>query len=281
MRIVLGVDGSKYSEWAIGWLAKTPFRTAPKATAVHAVDLHALRAPFVVQPVIVGTERYIQEEIKRLLKRAKLVSSETKDRLAALDVPGTVRIEKGPVAPMILKHARRGGLVVVGNRGLDAVDRFMLGSISTYVTLHSPCSVLVVREPARALRRILVATDGSPSSRKALEFLTKQFQLTSEADPIDILLVHVMPFLRYPEIKEAGKALLEHDAARLEKAGYRVRTIPRLGRPAEEILKVARREKPDLIVTGAKGLGAVGRFLLGSVSTKVVQHSTHSVLVVR
>jgi nucleotide-binding universal stress UspA family protein len=34
-------------------------------------------------------------------------------------------------------------------------------------------------------------------------------------------------------------------------------------------------------VTGAKGLGAIGRFLLGSVSTRVVQHATCSVLVVR
>lgn len=281
MQIVLGVDGSKYSEWATGWLAKMRFRTASKVMAVHAVDLHALRAPFVVQPVIIGTERYIREEIKRLLKRAKLVSSETRDRLAALDVPGTVRIEKGPVAPMILKHARRGGLVVMGSRGLDAVDRFMLGSVSTYVTLHAPCSVLVVREPAQTIRRILFATDGSPSARKALGFLTKQFQLESGADPIEILLVHVMPFLRYPEIKETGKALLEHEAARLEKAGYHVREFLRLGRPAEEILKVARQEKPDLVMTGAKGLGAVARFLLGSVSTKIVQQSSHSVFVVR
>jgi nucleotide-binding universal stress UspA family protein len=55
----------------------------------------------------------------------------------------------------------------------------------------------------------------------------------------------------------------------------------RLGKPADEILTEAKREKVDLIVTGAKGLGAIGRVLLGSVSTRVVQHAASSVLVVR
>ena len=46
-------------------------------------------------------------------------------------------------------------------------------------------------------------------------------------------------------------------------------------------MKVAERHKADLIICGAKGLGAVARFLLGSVSTKLVQHSECSVLIVR
>jgi nucleotide-binding universal stress UspA family protein len=44
---------------------------------------------------------------------------------------------------------------------------------------------------------------------------------------------------------------------------------------------VASKHHADLIVMGAKGLDAVSRFLLGSVSTRVVQHATCSVLVVR
>ncbi len=281
MRAVVGVDGSKYSEWAVGWLAKMPFRAAPKVVAVHGIDLHALRAPFLVQPAIAGNERFIEEEVQRLEKRAKTTLADTKQLLADLSLAGSARIERGPIARTLLKHARPGALVVVGSRGLDAMDRLMLGSISTYVTLHAPCSVLVVKEPPQSLRRILFATDGSPSARKALGFLTKHFQNRPGVEAIEILLVHVMPFLRYPEIKVAGQRLLDHEAKRLETAGYRVTEFSRLGRPAEEILKLIRREKPDLVVTGAKGLGAVARFLLGSVSTKIVQQSHHSVLVVR
>jgi nucleotide-binding universal stress UspA family protein len=98
---------------------------------------------------------------------------------------------------------------------------------------------------------------------------------------IEVVLVHVIPFLRYPEVKEAGQALIERDAERLIKAGYTVNNILKLGHPAEEIIKVADRQKIDLLVVGAKGLGAIARFFLGSVSAKLVQHSTASVLVVR
>jgi nucleotide-binding universal stress UspA family protein len=44
---------------------------------------------------------------------------------------------------------------------------------------------------------------------------------------------------------------------------------------------VASKHQADLIVMGAKGLGAVDRFLLGSVSMRVVQHANCSVLIVR
>jgi nucleotide-binding universal stress UspA family protein len=60
-----------------------------------------------------------------------------------------------------------------------------------------------------------------------------------------------------------------------------VTEAPRLGRPADEIIAVAKQKQADLIVMGAKGLGAVGRFILGSVSTRVAQQSPCSVLVVR
>ena len=65
------------------------------------------------------------------------------------------------------------------------------------------------------------------------------------------------------------------------KAGFRAEAMCQLGKPAEEVIKVAAAQHTDLIVMGAKGLGAIARFLLGSVSTRVVQHAHYSVLVIR
>jgi nucleotide-binding universal stress UspA family protein len=90
-----------------------------------------------------------------------------------------------------------------------------------------------------------------------------------------------MPVLKYPKVKEAGKRLFERYADRLIAASFAVTEAPRWGRPADEIIAVARQQQADLIVMGARGLGAIGRFILGSVSLKVLQHSTCSVLVVR
>ncbi|HYR60842.1 MAG TPA: universal stress protein, partial [Nitrospiraceae bacterium] len=73
----------------------------------------------------------------------------------------------------------------------------------------------------------------------------------------------------------------EESVRKLLKAGFTAEPVYQLGKPAEEIMKVASKQHADLIVMGAKGLGAIARFLLGSVSTRVVQHANCSVLVVR
>lgn len=277
MKLILAVDGSKHGQWSMQWVPYLPLVARPKVVAVHALDLVSLKAPFMTQPMVVGNEPYIRAEVSRLEQQAKRVSAETKDFLASAQLPAKVVLEQGMPAPSILKHARRGDMIVLGSRGLTGLDRFMLGSVSNYVTLHAPSSVLVVKQPPRAIQRVLLATDGSKSSGKAVRFLMEQIR----PENIEVGVVHIMPFMRYPELKEAGQALVDRDAARLAKAGYTVNETLKLGHPADVIIKIADRQKTDLIVVGAKGLGAIARFFLGSVSTKILRHSTCSVLVVR
>lgn len=281
MNAVVGIDGSKQGHWAIEWLAMLPFRKAPTVVGVHGVDLQSEPAPLLTHPSLSGSEPDIGEAIRLIEYRAKQVVGEAQQRMKALGLKGSVRVERRAIAKALLKHAgRSNGFVVVGSRGLNVLDQVTMGSVSAAVTLHAPCPVLVVKEPPRPIRRILLATDGSPSSDKARDFIVKRFRMKPDAQ-MGILLVHVMPFLRYLAVKEAGEQLLAREAAKLEKAGYHVRQFPRVGPAADEIMKVVSREQPDLIVTGAKGRSAVARFLQGSVSMKIVQRSDCSVLVVR
>jgi len=213
--------------------------------------------------------------------------TDTKKQLASLKLKGTARKEQGAVAPTILKRApKRDGLLVVGSQGLDALDRFMLGSVSTKLIHHATCPVLVVKDEATPVRRITLATDGSDASAKALEFVLTKFQPDRSTGKggrvlIHVSVIHVMPFVKYPGLKEANHRLIEQSVRKLVKAGFTAEPVCQLGKPAEEIMKVASKHHANLIVMGAKGLGAIARFLLGSVSTRVVQHSSCSVLVVR
>ena len=68
---------------------------------------------------------------------------------------------------------------------------------------------------------------------------------------------------------------------KLIEAGFTAEPAYQLGNPAKAIMKVASKQHADLIVMGTKGLSAIARVLLGSVSTGVVQHATCAVLVVR
>ena len=99
--------------------------------------------------------------------------------------------------------------------------------------------------------------------------------------PIHVSVVHVMSFMKYPEVKEAGRKLVDQSVQELVKAGFTAEPVCQLGKPAEEVMEVASKHRADLIAMGAKGLDAVSRFLIGSVSTRVVQHANCSVLVVR
>ncbi len=281
MKIIIGVDGSKYGRWAAGWAARLPVATPVRVTAVHAVDLTYLKAPFMSQPVVIGNEPFLRAEVRRIEDLSRRVVRETRAMLSSLRLTGKVVCQKGAAATTMLRHAKRGDVIAVGSRGLDALDRFLLGSVSTQVVLHAPCSVLIVKEAPRPVHRILVAVDGSTASEKAIRFVEQDLLPQWQLRDTEIILVHAMPLLKYPEVKEAGKRLFKRYADKLVKAGFTVTEAPRLGRPADEIITVAKQKQADLIVMGAKGLGAVGRFILGSVSTKVAQHSPCSVLVVR
>lgn len=236
------------------------------------------------QPVMIGNRTFLQAETKRLVREASRIVDKSRAALATFNLRGRVVTERGAPAAMILKHAHRNDLVVTGSRGLDAVDRFMLGSVSLKVTLHARCPVLVVKQPQRPVTRVLLAVDGSESSDQAARFLTKQMTPIIRhpyegAVEIQVDILQVQP--KRQKRKNAGLALIRQHAEDLGRVGYRTEQLLRFGHPAVEILKVADRTKCDLIVAGAKGLGAIARFFLGSVSTRLTQYSSSSVLIVR
>jgi len=290
MNVLVATDGSTYGHWGLNWVAKLPFVRPPRVTALHVLDSAWFRGPFRTRPEILRVEA----QSARTLRKAK-------QQLAALKLNGTARKEQGAVAPVILKRApKRDGLLVVGSQGLGTLERFLLGSVSTKLIQHATCPVLVVKGEAAPLRRVTLATDGSPASAKALEFVLTRFQPDRSTGkgglvPIHVSVIHVMvplsvapitiksmiPWNKYPKLKEANHKLLEPSVRKLVKAGYTAKPLCRVGKPAEEIMKVAAKHQADLIIMGAQGLGAIDRFFLGSVSTRVVQQANCAVLVVR
>jgi nucleotide-binding universal stress UspA family protein len=292
MNVLVAMDGSKYGQWGLNWVAKLPLVEPPQVTALHVVDNAKLLRPFRTK---LETQR-VEARSARTLKKAA-------ERLASLKLKGTVRKEQGAVAPTILKRApKRDGFLVVGSQGLDVLDRFMLGSVSTKLIQYATCPVLVVKGEAVPLRQITLATDGSPASAKALEFVLTRFQPDRSIGkggrmPIHVNVLHVtarrplapfdigttIPWTKQRElkVKEESRKLLDQTVQKLMEAGFRAKPVSRLGNPAEKIIDEATKQHDDLIVMGAQGLGALDRFFLGSVSTRVVQYANCAVLVVR
>jgi nucleotide-binding universal stress UspA family protein len=81
---------------------------------------------------------------------------------------------------------------------------------------------------------------------------------------------------------EATQDRIEEEAEeQAERAGITFHARREQGHPADRIVAAAKEEKADLIVVGARGLGAFAALMLGSVSTGVIHHAPCSVLVVK
>ena len=285
--LVAMMDGSEYGRWALNWVARLPFVKRPRVTVVHVMDSTALRAPFLPLSVLASDKAYLQEELDRMEARSAQIISAIKQQLAALKLKGTVRKEQGAIAPEILKHVPpQDGLLVVGSKGLDTANRFMLGSVSTNLISYATCPVLVVKKEAAPLQRITLATDGSVASAQALEFVLNNFKPACATGkrrpmPIHVGVIHVEPSSWNPEVMGVGRRAVERSVRKLIEAGFTAEPVYQLGKPAKAIMQVASKRHADLIVVGAKGLGGIGRILLGSVSTRVAEYAPCSVLVVR
>ena len=139
--------------------------------------------------------------------------------------------------------------------------------------------------------KYMLATDGSPVSRKALETLALLFN--KEADELVVISV-AHPDLQLladdaqnEEIKR--KATQRHTSivedmiqTANEKYGIvNVRGEVVFGEAREQIINHASKEGVDVIALGARGLGAIQRLLLGSVSDYVLKHAPCDVLIAK
>ena len=140
------------------------------------------------------------------------------------------------------------------------------------------------------MKRFLIATDGSPSAREAVEF---GLQLAAEQSA-EAIVVHVAPALDVVPMSGFGMPVAQphplnaHDRAALddaaklaEEAGISVRTELLTGNPIDEIVAYADSVDADLIVVGSRGHGAVASALLGSVSQGVLHEARRPVLIFR
>ena len=145
-------------------------------------------------------------------------------------------------------------------------------------------------------QRILIATDGSALSKKAVRSAIG----LAAATGAQLVALYVVP--RYPTAYFEGGVSMSHlDIGRIERqwidegqavvdavqltgsaAGVKVKTVVvRSDLVAESIMSAARKHNCDLVVMASHGRKGIKRILLGSETQHVLTHSTIPVLVLR
>ena len=138
--------------------------------------------------------------------------------------------------------------------------------------------------------KILLAADGSDCTKKAAAYLMTHPAMLEGGE---LVVLHVQPalpprvegFVGHQTVadyqREESDKVLEPLTAFVRRHELPVRTRWVVGRPAHEIVKVAREEGAHMIVMGTHGYGMIGRALMGSVAQGVVAQSDVPVLLVQ
>jgi nucleotide-binding universal stress UspA family protein len=284
-KILLATDGSEDATLAGRAAIELSKRTASELHVVHSWQ-SVPSARF---------ESFIRAQLKQ--EAEELLAEQEKLMEAGGGKIAGTHLRRGPAVDEILNLAEEleAGLIVMGSRGMGPVQRLVMGSVSEGVVHHARCPVLVLRGGRAAWppSRVVIGDDSSEDAREAGELAARIGKLFGTTT---LQLVRAYPSL--PEADPEGRGLdprmvddelrreqgaLEARATEIEEAsGIRPRARIAVGDPAASLIEAAEEGAPErtLIAVGSRGLGAVQRLWLGSVSTKVLRASRGPVLVV-
>ncbi len=182
-------------------------------------------------------------------------------------------------------------LVVMGTRGRAGLDRLILGSTTARTLRTSPVPVLTVHGGDSFppdIESVLVPTDGSATADAAADHAIDLTAVTDET----LHVVHVVDLTSswggdvdspavFEALEEAGKRAVDDVVDRADEAGLQsVEASVLSGTPARSILNYADERDIDLVVMGTHGRTGLGRYLIGSVTERVVRITEKPVLTV-
>ena len=143
-------------------------------------------------------------------------------------------------------------------------------------------------------RKILLPVDGSVNSEQTIEYALR----IAESEKAELIILNVIDSKRFTSLPEESfenpdEVTAESEGERIinrvkkliedkteEGSNIRISTIAVEGNPAETILKTATIKEADMIVIATSGKHMINRFLLGSVTEKIIRQSKIPILVV-
>ena len=139
--------------------------------------------------------------------------------------------------------------------------------------------------------KILIAVDGSAFTKRMLGYVAAHDELFTPGNEYTVLtavpgvpprasaVIDKETLAEY-YLEEAEK-VLKPVRTFFDKQGYKLKSVHKVGHPAEVIAKVATTGKYDMVVMGSHGHSALGNLVMGSVATQVLAHCKTPVLLVR
>jgi len=287
--VVVGVDGSRPSTMAVRWAVREATMRNVGLTVVHVSHPPILGNG---APISAELHRLHEEGARKVIADAITVAEDSVQEGTRPEID-TELLFAEPVSTLV-GLSKEAHMMVVGCRGQAALQRALLGSVSTGLVHHAHCPVAVIHDEAPILLGILlgpsqlpvvVGIDGSPASELATAIAFDEASFRG----VDLVALHAwadaevsgVPSMEWSALQSAAQEIL---AERL--AGFQERypdvTVHRrvvFDRPARHLLEES--ESAQLVVVGSHGRGGFAGMLLGSVSTALVHAARIPVIVAR
>jgi len=296
-KILVPLDGSKLSETILPYARFLAGVVKARVELLHAVD------PEVISTFVSPKYGRYVDVVEADMKQHSL--DYLQPVASSFPEPSSVdcSAEIGKPAEVILKKASTsdGTLIAMATHGRSGVQRWVLGSVAIKV-LHMSTNHLLLVRPSEtievggvaSLKTAVVPLDGSRLAEKVLPYVTALAKHVG----LDVVLlrVYALPASAYfateeytpdlpdltAKMKSEAKDYLEGKVRQLQAEGLdRVSSVVLEGNAAGEIIDFARQTPDNLVAMCTHGRSGIGRWVLGSVTERVVCHSGDPVLVIR
>ncbi|GAB2711947.1 universal stress protein [Nocardia thraciensis] len=167
--VLAAVDGSAVSYHAAAWAAAEAAHHGCRLHLVISAEIPLGFGP--VPPLTDADLAWRRTDAERVLTEAS--------RIARVAAPGealaiSTEVTTEPIISHLIVESRRARMLAVGSRGLGAIRRGLMGSVSTALIRHAHCPVAVVHsvsatDAVSTGKPVLVGVDGSENSEPAVE----------------------------------------------------------------------------------------------------------------
>jgi nucleotide-binding universal stress UspA family protein len=288
--ILVGVDGSACSRAALRWAADEAVMRNVPLTLVHV--LHTPEGSWSswglsTSPLPADFDQKRKEQALQVMDEAVRLIKDAAEHSSPLTI--NTKLLFSAVVPTLIDLADEAQMIVVGSRGRNALQRGLLGSVSTGLIHHARCPVAVIHDdtdqPAPTQGPVVVGIDGSPASELATAIAFEEASWRG----VYLVVLHVWSDADGPDVPDADwyerraaaqKTLVERLAGwREHYPDVSVRPNIAFNNPACRLIN--RAEGAQLVVVGSRGRGGFPGMLLGSVSSAVVHAVRAPIIVAR
>jgi len=293
-KILVALDGSQLSEAILPYA-----RLLADKLKLDLELIHVISTDLATPTSAAGQVRY-QEVMAMENEKGRAYL----EKIAASFAPAAkiqCSIAPGSPAEVIVDKAAadRQTLIAMTTHGRSGIDRWLIGSVADKVLHGAANPLLLVRAGETvaaggiaAWQRMIVPLDGSPLAERVIPHAKE----LAQALGLEIVLMRVFgvptpafaedygPYVEelWTQLEdEAEKYLAEQKQQLLAQGLTNVATVATAGFPAEKIIDAAREHKDAVVAMSTHGRSGMNRFVMGSVTDRVVRHGGDPVLIIR